>query len=70
MSKLQRNPDGSLTRLHPYAPTYILVMRDGRRIYHDVETSIRLRIEEERGNVTALYLVRNGRTITLPIRAI
>jgi hypothetical protein len=67
MSKLQRNPDGSLTRLHPYAPTYILVMQDGRRIYHDVETSIRLRIAEERGSVAAFYMVNRGRTITLPI---
>ena len=64
---IPRNPDGTLRGLHPYAPTFILVMRDGRRIYHDAEKSIRTRLAIERNGVVGFYVVNRGRTIALPI---
>lgn len=63
---IQRNPDGSLPRVHPFIPTFVVVCRNGRRVYHVVESAIRQFMAENAGNIAGFYLVRGGRTITLP----
>lgn len=65
---IPRNPDGSLTRLHPYAPTYVVVLRNGRRVYHDVEPRIRAFMSIHIREVVGFYLVNRGRSVALPIK--
>lgn len=59
-----------LKHAHPYLPTYIVVSVNGGRFFSVNVSQTRQYISMNRGDISALYLVRNGRTIALPIWAI
>ena len=65
---IPRNPDGTLKHVHPFAPTFIIVCRNGRRIYDVREPFIRAYIAANLASVSGLFLVKCGRSVAIPIR--